>query len=274
MGIIKILVCTHKKADMPQASLYLPIQTGAALTEEHWGIQRDDEGCNISLKNRNFSELTAHYWAWKNLMDYDYIGLAHYRRFLDIVDEKSVCKSLEKNDILLPEPQILPHSNMFNLNEVLTREDVYIMMACLKRKYPDYIPTANKYLLMSNKNVCCNMFITSKTIFEDYSKWLFDILFETEKYVRLSGYTRMRRIYGYFSEVLLPIYVQHHHLKYKYVPVIDFPGNKNSLKHSILRNMKNIRNNLCFSLLRPYEHSFNPLPSTVTSMKADKLPLY
>ena len=63
---IKILVCCHKSVELPKNDLFLPIQVGAALTENHWGIQRDDKvydkDCdNISLKNSNYCELTAVY---------------------------------------------------------------------------------------------------------------------------------------------------------------------------------------------------------------------
>ena len=271
---LKLLVCSHKKVEYPNAPFYLPIQTGAALSQEHWGIQRDDIGDNISMKNKCYSELTAHYWAWKNLKDYQYIGLAHYRRFLNYTNEQSIINILKKYDIILPTPKILPHSNMFNLNEVLTREDVYILMVCIKELFPEYLPAVNKYLLQSNKNVCCNMFITSKVIFEDYSKWLFTILFETEKYVRLSGYTRMRRIYGYFSEVLLPIYVLHHHLKYKYAQVIDFPGREKNYKYLTMNLLNDFRKNICFHIMSPHKAVYKPLPSVVTGMKADGLPIF
>ena len=41
----------------------------------------DDEGDNISQKNKTYCELTAQYWAWKN-EDADYYGFFHYRRYL------------------------------------------------------------------------------------------------------------------------------------------------------------------------------------------------
>ena len=45
----------------------------------------DDEGENISDKNPMYCELTAQYWAWKNL-DADYYGFCHYRRYFNFSD--------------------------------------------------------------------------------------------------------------------------------------------------------------------------------------------
>lgn len=77
--IIKILVATHKKYWMLQDSVYLPVQLGSAINKT-LGYQRDDEGENISAKQPYYAELTAMYWAWKNLKA-DYIGINHYRRY-------------------------------------------------------------------------------------------------------------------------------------------------------------------------------------------------
>ena len=48
-----------------------------------------------------------------------------------------------------------------------------------------------------------NMFIMKKELLDDYCKWLFDILFEVEKYIDveiLSSY--QRRLYGRISELI------------------------------------------------------------------------
>ena len=47
----------------------------------------DDEGENISEKNDKYCELTAQFWAWKNIHDADYYGFWHYRRFMSFRNE-------------------------------------------------------------------------------------------------------------------------------------------------------------------------------------------
>lgn len=80
---LKILVASHKNVKVPDSDIYLPIQVGAALTDEVFSSPyiQDDTGDNISEKNKRYNELTALYWAWKNLKDVDYVGLCHYRRY-------------------------------------------------------------------------------------------------------------------------------------------------------------------------------------------------
>ena len=85
---IKILVACHKPSELPHNSLLLPVQVGASSASRNLGLQRDDDGKdNISAKNAGYCELTAIYWAWKNL-DADYYGLFHYRRFYSFADKK------------------------------------------------------------------------------------------------------------------------------------------------------------------------------------------
>ena len=77
---IKILVAAHKKYHIPQNPMYIPIHVGHVLAKQEFRWQGDDTGNNISSKKTNYCELTALYWAWKNL-DADAIGLVHYRRY-------------------------------------------------------------------------------------------------------------------------------------------------------------------------------------------------
>lgn len=60
-----VLVCCHKKDYWYDGPGFLPIQVGKALSNIDLGIQGDNTGDNISSKNPNYCELTAHYWYWK-----------------------------------------------------------------------------------------------------------------------------------------------------------------------------------------------------------------
>lgn len=102
---VKILVAYHKPSYLLKSDVFVPIHLGRAVSNmKHkdgalsskdikWlkkNLIGDDTGENISLKNRNYCEATAIYWAWKNydkLGNPDYIGLMHYRRFF-ILNEK------------------------------------------------------------------------------------------------------------------------------------------------------------------------------------------
>lgn len=77
---IKILVAHHKQGLIIENDVYFPIQVGKELSSLDLGIQGDDVGDNISYLNPIYCEMTAAYWAWKNILA-DYVGLCHYRRY-------------------------------------------------------------------------------------------------------------------------------------------------------------------------------------------------
>ena len=115
MGETAILIAAHKPFDPPALEGYLPVQVGAALAQKDLGFQRDDEGENISVKNPQYCELTAQYWAWKNLTEPRVMGLVHYRRYFvkdmyapdvksQILTAAEADALLEKYDIVLPKP--------------------------------------------------------------------------------------------------------------------------------------------------------------------------
>lgn len=97
---IKILVAYHKVDTIFKNEFILPIHVGREVAMEeskdghisnedyNWLLNNmigDNTGDNISYKNREYSELTAIYWIWKNydkIGNPDYISFMHYRRFL------------------------------------------------------------------------------------------------------------------------------------------------------------------------------------------------
>lgn len=56
-------VITHKNYPGISDDLYRTLHVGRALSQD-LGYTGDDTGDNISLKNRNYCELTGLYWLW------------------------------------------------------------------------------------------------------------------------------------------------------------------------------------------------------------------
>jgi len=267
MGNIKIFICAHKEASLPQRPYFLPVQAGAALHERIAGYQPDDEGDNISIKNPHFCELTCHYWAWKNLKDVDIIGLNHYRRYFDFTRKwpqfsadkhfihtddflnqdytfPNLEKILSKYDIILPIARHWRVSNTQQYGEYHIAKDWDMLRQIIKERHPEYMQAFEKTMDHSNISVGYNMFITHWKHFDAYSEWLFDILFEVERRVPPIDDPIQSRIYGYMSERLINVFCEHHHLKIKSIPLImpldeyDDHQNINNLR-ATYRRIKN-----------------------------------
>ncbi len=77
---------------------------------------RDNDGVNISKKNKNFGTLTTHYWLWKNkINDYkenDWIGINHYRRFWINKNNKNQINLSNLKDNILRQ---IPDENDFDV---------------------------------------------------------------------------------------------------------------------------------------------------------------
>ncbi|MDE6317640.1 MAG: DUF4422 domain-containing protein, partial [Muribaculaceae bacterium] len=151
---IKILVACHKPdPNIRQDDIYMPIQVGKALHPEiNLGFQCDNTGDNISEKNASYCELTALYWAWKNLKEVDYIGLCHYRRYFDFTSHKGAFKILPTEELLnkslspsisdtsrevvLPKFWTLPHNVWRDFSSHVLQQDLYILYKVIESYYP------------------------------------------------------------------------------------------------------------------------------------------
>lgn len=228
---IKVVIATHKKYKMPEDKMYLPLHVGSEGKED-LGYQKDNTGENISLKNPYFCELTGLYWAWKNL-DADYIGLAHYRRhfmytkksnndkFLNVLTYKEASDLLEKNDVILPKKRNYIIETLYNhYKHTMYVEPLDETRNVIKKLYPDYLNEFDNLKKRRSAHMF-NMFIMKKEIFDDYCKWLFDILFELEKRVDNTQYDNFHaRFYGRISELLLDVYLRKNNIGYKEINFI------------------------------------------------------
>lgn len=263
---IKILECHHKKeTSLRVDKIYSPIQVGRAISNEKLDMLGDDTGDNISEKNRTYCELTATYWAWKNLDKIDFIGLCHYRRHFNL-SKVDLEKELKKYDIMLIEPDVSPYSNMFRLISGTTREDAYILFNVIHTFFPDYREGAINYLFNSNKWIPYNMLVASSKHFNSYCQWLFEVLAIVEKQILFSEYSRLKRVLGYMGEVLLGIYCTSNHLKIKYVNLEEEKESKFKERLILLRN------EISFKLNNPFKIERVCVPaSTLAGFKNDKI---
>lgn len=233
---IKVIVAAHKKYQMPDEKMYIPVQVGAEGKEKIEGYTQDNTGDNISSKNPYFCELTGLYWAWKNL-DADYKGLVHYRRYFTkekripkeenekfriILTQNDAESILENADVILPKKRNYYIENLYSHYEhTMYVEPLDETRKIIEEKYPEYLEEFDKLHKRTSAHMF-NMFIMKKEILNEYCTWLFDILFELEKRTDASKYDSFHaRFYGRISELLLDVWINKNQIKYEEVKVMD-----------------------------------------------------
>lgn len=234
MENIKIIVATHKKYRMPEDKMYIPVQAGAACRRDDsgnpitLGYLTDDTGDNISLKNPSFCELTALYWAWKNV-DADYLGLVHYRRhfrggssgdkFERILSFQEAEKLLAKCPVLLPKKRhYYIESNKSQYIHAHHEEGLSQTENVIKEFYPEYSASFEKVMKRTSGHRF-NMFIMRRDYADAYCTWLFDILFKVEKRLDISAWSdKEKRVFGYLAERLLDVWLLKNGIEYKDIP--------------------------------------------------------
>jgi hypothetical protein len=273
---IKILVCCHKKCDLPKDDIFLPIQVGAALTDVDLGIQRDDDGENISAKNKSYCELTAMYWAWKNIEkkypDIEYIGLNHYRRYFNFeksftvndtfvlpennatnysINKKKLCKYIKKGYLIVSKQRILSYSLFMDYCCGHISDDIRTLQKIIFEITPEYKDSFNRTIYNNNKMSGYNMFIMKYSDFKNYCIWLFSILSEAENKIDISSYNDVqKRIFGYMAERLFNVWLYKNNLKTIQLPIYWYANTK--ISSTFTRIKINIKNTLSFFFIRSH----------------------
>jgi len=245
MTVARIYVLFYKNGTIVKNDdLYTPLMAGNHRTKNKTGISGDNTADNISEKNKYYSELTGHYWIWKNT-EQEIVGTCHYRRFFAgrnepiiyrikrlfyypvglykkragliytsrvnfwekrILGKDQLLNLLEKYDAILPQPRILRYSVKEHYRRYHNLDDLKLLEAIIREKHPEYLQALND-VMESNQLYANNMFILKNQHFQEFMSWLFDILFEFEKRAVLSDYAGYQeRVLGFIAERLLNVW--------------------------------------------------------------------
>lgn len=227
-------VITHKKASIPNISMYSSMLVGASIHEVEGSFdEKDSSGINISAKNPNYCELTGIYWIWKNT-NTDIVGICHYRRFFShkcilgnkkyYLQDKDMEYLLNKYSIIVPKARYYAKTTLLSINYAPNMEDIKEVFQAINICSPEYIDDFIWYL-NQNKSYLYNMFIMRKADFDAYCEWLFPILFYVEEIhdMRKETDPYRRRLFGFLSERLITVWIHHNidQRKIKEIPVIN-----------------------------------------------------
>lgn len=238
---IAVMIASQQAKPFPVGDVYFPIQVGAALSQPIPGMLHDNDGTHISGKNPSYCELTAVYWAWKNL-EADYIGLNHYRRYFAgkaapfsskwsrIISGEALGALLEDAPVILPKPRnYYIETNYSQYIHAHHKQDLDLTRQILQEKYPGCLPCYDAVM----GRTCghrFNMFLMRRDYFEKYCTWLFAVLFELEKRLDISEYSAYdRRVFGFVAERLMDVWVESEGVPYMELPVV-FTDKQNWLK--------------------------------------------
>lgn len=261
----RVIVAYHKPDVYPSNDVYIPIHVGKALSKQDMGIQADNEGLNISEKNPYYCELTAIYWAWKNLKDVDVIGLCHYRRYFDfhkqcrpffpmttfsiaefptlnLSIDNCVLQQVKAGKVVVAKSEMMEQTLKQNYCEWHVGDDFRILESLIMQTQKSDIQTAFRDVFEhGNKLHPYNMFLMRWEDFDAYCSWIFPLLEEIEKKIDISAYsTFQKRIYGFMAERLFNVWLVAMH-KVKIEKPIIFVNDEDTLNRRPLGPRKLLR---------------------------------
>ena len=231
---LQVIVATHKAYPMPVDAVYVPIFVGAALVggaAVPAGFRRDDDGENISAQNKSWCELTALYWAWKNLKGAEAVGLVHYRRHFKgrggVASGAELCAALASVDVILPKKRNYfietTYSQYVHAHHAVDLDET---RRILSERHPDCL-AAFDAVMKSTSGHRFNMMVMKRPVFDRYCKWLFGILAELERRLDVSTYSEYdRRVFGFVAERLLDVYVRAKGVKFVEMPVLHLESQR------------------------------------------------
>ena len=237
---LELICAQHQPFPLHRSPSVLNVQCGSALTDLDLGLPRDDEGTNISALNPHFSELTGVYWYVKNRPLAENIGICHYRRFFDpfaLPLKRGEHRLVERNrsvEVTIPVDQFSRSPQTSRASGPLLTAAMAVTPLILPRPMFLGVSIGEQFVLshgatgwnlmldvlsghgetragevFSSKNLFAwNMLIARRSLFADFTEWLFEILFEVHARMDYDGLDAyQRRLPGFLAERLLTYFV-------------------------------------------------------------------
>lgn len=176
------------------------IQAGAALTDIRIVPLTDFTGLNISAKNKQYCEMTATYWVWKNT-SHDWKGIEHYRRHI-LLEPSMIDDCI---DAVLPLPYICYPTTMHQFTRFVDEEVKSALYKALKDIHPDEY---DEYIaiLEGQYQYTYNIVCARREVFDNYCKWFFEITEYMETMSDNIPDLADTRALSYVAEVLTNLY--------------------------------------------------------------------
>ena len=240
MSKTKLFVIYHKPEELIKDEIYTPICVGPNKDQFTDDYLRDDLGDNISNKNSSYNELTAIYWVYKHLYQFenvDNIGFCHYRRlfaFSDLSKTAFVRKANDPQytavsdnqfdsyfkdyDFILPCPTTNKTVRK-HYEKSHNKEDIDLLLDIIKETHFEYYKAALEYV-GQYREYLYNMFVFKKEDFEKYAEFMFTVMDEFAKRKPCDRYFISERITGIFAHFLIlqgknPLFVPIYHIRKK-----------------------------------------------------------
>lgn len=246
-----LVLATHHKPYAAPASRWLfPCAVGSyRLPAEQLGFQDSDGAEQISARNPSFCELTALYWAWKNLRGVEHIGLYHYRRYLylgpqlltgtrvllepadqamqllanDACGERAL-EWLRYADAVVPTPFRLPGSieqHYLQQHRADHWQQFLNVLADQNPAWQRHLP----FFRYCNRFHFCNMFLMRWDRFAHYCERLFALMFELEQQLQVPEDRYQARFIGFLAERFTMFYLHAEGLRLHETPIVPLePG--------------------------------------------------
>lgn len=198
-------ICHMDGAFTRQNGWIEPIAIGdLARTARHMPLRDDIGAASIAHLHPYFSELTAHYWVWKNIEKVPFVGFCHYKRYFNFIENPQI----HQPQLLVPNSeQMFQHLGQDSqksaaLNQMMLTDVIASRSYCLpetieqqfcsnhqtqvwiefvktvKDVSPAWLSNYLPWFGVSREFRFYPIFITRWEVFDEFCHLLFSVLFE------------------------------------------------------------------------------------------------